>query len=67
MTDIAMCRGERGDGLVCPMKFKCHRYTAIPDGQYQSWFMVAPFVINQEGPECEHYWPMKEAQDDQHD
>ena len=36
--DITMCKA-RG----CPIKRKCKRYTAIPDSQYQSYFLKVPF------------------------
>lgn len=50
-SDITMCKGGK-----CPFKDMCHRYTALPDEQYQSYFAEPPFRIKNGKPECEMYW-----------
>ena len=50
--DITMCKA-RG----CPIKRKCKRYTAIPDSQYQSYFLKVPF--DKIKKECEYFWDNK--------
>lgn len=54
MPDICMC-GATKNMIVCPKASTCHRRTATPSKDRQSWFMVAPFDL--ETGECEHYWP----------
>ena len=49
MPDIAMC-----EGIGCPMRDACYRYTATPSEFRQSYFMDIPY--NKESGECEHYW-----------
>lgn len=50
MPDITMCKGDD-----CPFKEKCHRYTAEPE-EYQSYFLVPPFTIENGKPDCEMFW-----------
>lgn len=50
MPDIAMC-----SGVDCPMKEKCHRFTAKPD-EYQSYFSIPPFKKEHGKPDCEFFW-----------
>ncbi len=59
MADITKCQG-----VNCPMKESCYRYTA-PSSEYrQSWFMSVPLGLVIEGlemtPECPEYWDNKE-------
>lgn len=51
MTDISKCRGEL-DGVVCPLRERCVRWTAIPDAHWQS--MVMPTEI---GDKCRLWIP----------
>jgi hypothetical protein len=46
MPDITMCQG-----IGCPYKEKCYRFTAKPS-DYQSYFMTPPI---KEG-KCDMYW-----------
>lgn len=48
MPDITMC-----EGLECPLKESCYRYTATPNEFRQSYFLEIPL---KEDGECEHYW-----------
>lgn len=50
-NNITMCKGGK-----CPFKDMCHRYTAIPDEIYQSWFVKPPFKIKKGKPECDMFW-----------
>ncbi len=47
MTDIAMCLGDR-----CNAKDECHRYTAKPDGLWQSWLSTVP---SKDGKACDYF------------
>lgn len=49
MSDITKCRG-----WGCPERWRCYRYTAVPDEYRQSWFMQVPFT----GKGCDQYWPL---------
>lgn len=49
--DITMCKGGK-----CPFKDMCHRYTALPDELYQSYFTTPPFKIDKGKPSCQMYW-----------
>jgi len=57
--DICMCRGED-----CPDREHCHRYTAAPTLDWQSYFVVSPGGKNTENGlfHCEHFWPAKESE-----
>lgn len=69
MPDIAMCAGERFfrtvkdengipvdvEAVICPLRETCWRYTAPPNGEYQT-YMFPPFKDN----ECDYYWPTKD-------
>lgn len=46
-----MCKGEN-----CPLKSKCFRYTAIPNLERQSYFLVSPVEDNI----CEYFLSNKE-------
>ena len=46
MADISMCAG-----IGCPMRDRCHRFTA-PKSFYQSYLNRTP----DENGECEGYW-----------
>ncbi|AFM54676.1 hypothetical protein P12024L_16 [Nonlabens phage P12024L] len=37
MPDISMCRST-----VCKARLSCYRFTATPNGQYQSYFNFTP-------------------------
>ena len=56
--DITMC-----EGVNCPKKHSCWRFTANPTPYYQSYFTHAPFINDGEFS-CEYYWPIKSEQDD---
>lgn len=47
MPDITMCRAERDDKLICPMREKCYRFTAKPNEFRQSYFIHAPWTFAQ--------------------
>jgi hypothetical protein len=47
MPDISMCSG---DG--CPIKERCHRFTATPNEYRQSYFVNPPY----ENGKCVYYW-----------
>ena len=47
MPDITMCPGTN-----CPHKISCHRYTAKPCEDWQSYFTEAPIKDGK----CEYYW-----------
>lgn len=38
MPDMCMCQGKD-----CPMKLKCYRFKAVPNGLWQSYFTKPPF------------------------
>lgn len=40
MPDITMCLGTPGGRFkpLCPIRYQCYRYTAIPTPQWQSYF-----------------------------
>ena len=50
MADISMCKNER-----CPLKSKCHRYTATPCPYRQSY---GNFPEPKDG-KCEYFWNNK--------
>lgn len=50
-SDITMCKGGG-----CPFKEMCHRYTALPDELYQSYFVKPPFKITKGKPSCEMFY-----------
>ena len=54
MPDITMC-----DGVNCPLKMKCYRFLAKPDG-LQSYFVDTPY--DQETQQCEHYCEYKQKE-----
>ncbi len=47
MCDITMCLGKE-----CPLRDKCFRYRAFPDG-LQSYFITSPY----ENGECDRFVP----------
>jgi len=59
VCDITMCCN-----YDCPLKGKCYRYRAVPDGDYQS-FALFKFCDTspQNQTECDHFWPVDEAKD----
>ena len=48
MPDITMC-----EGMNCPHKEACYRYTATPSEFMQSYFMNSPI---EESGRCTYYW-----------
>lgn len=50
MPDITMC-----EGTDCPVKEKCHRFTAKPD-EYQAYFVDAPGETKDGKFTCNMYW-----------
>lgn len=56
MADITMCAGaDEKRNLVCPMRDKCHRFTAKANEYRQAYFTVVPY----EDPECAEFWDNK--------
>jgi hypothetical protein len=49
--DITMCSGDK-----CPLKEKCVRFTANPNGHRQSYFMSPPFTIKDKLFNCDFLW-----------
>jgi hypothetical protein len=47
MPDITMC-----EGLECPLKENCYRYTATPNEHRQSYFAEIPYKDGK----CEYHW-----------
>ena len=50
MPDITMCKGTE-----CPVKEKCHRFTAKPD-EYQAYFLDIPGKTEDNKFTCNMYW-----------
>ena len=48
--DITIC-----NGLNCPLKEKCYRFTAPKGERMQSW-IKAPFKIDKGKFDCEMFW-----------
>lgn len=53
MSDITMC-----EGIDCPIRSKCYRYTAIPN-YYQYYFNKTPFEYDY----CDKFISKKEEED----
>jgi hypothetical protein len=51
MSDITMCSGEG-----CPLKEKCHRFTAVKNLDRQSFFVKPPFEIDKKKFTCKMFW-----------
>lgn len=55
MADITMC-----NVTDCPVKEKCHRFTADANPYRQSWFTEPPFEIYDNGGgikmKCDMFW-----------
>ena len=47
MADISKC-----EGLDCPLKETCYRYTSYPDEDYQAYLIPIDYLDG----ECEMYW-----------
>jgi hypothetical protein len=47
MSDITKC-----EGLFCPVKESCYRFTAEPNEYRQAYFSTPPF----ENSTCKMYW-----------
>jgi hypothetical protein len=56
MADITMCTGIRHDGVRCPMRDKCYRFTAPPGPVVQSWLVGAPFTMDLHDQEPQTMW-----------
>lgn len=53
MSDITMC-----EGIDCPIRSRCYRYTAIPD-YYQFYYIQTPFEYDY----CEKFISEKDEND----
>jgi len=55
MPDISMCKTEE-----CPLHETCYRFTATPNGHWQSYFAgdprTTPKLKGKEDKECNFYW-----------
>jgi hypothetical protein len=51
MSDITMCPGNG-----CPIKEKCHRFTANTNEMWQSYFLDVPGKIENDKFSCDMYW-----------
>jgi hypothetical protein len=60
MSDISKCNGVNKEGVICPKREKCHRYTSEGDKIWQSW-IEAPFVLDHEF-NCELFWGIQSQQ-----
>ena len=49
MADITKC-----DGVGCPLKEACYRFTAVDNEYGQSYFIETPY--NKETKTCEYLW-----------
>lgn len=61
MADITKCSGEG-----CTRKSSCYRYLA-PADDFQSMFIEPPFTQTLDNQECEHYWEVKQKEDEYRD
>lgn len=53
MPDISKCSGED-----CEVRDTCYRFTSKPSEYRQSYFTIAPFIVNNCRQVCEYYWPI---------
>ncbi len=60
MPDITKCTGQ---GIDCPLKEDCWRYTA-PSDEWQSYFAEMPY--DKEKRECKHFWAHNKLRYAQH-
>lgn len=61
MPDISMCNGIKCRS-VCPLKDNCYRYRAVPCEFRQSYFMNAPFTINEDlTVTCDYFSKIREG------
>ena len=51
MSDITMC-----PSTDCPVKDKCHRFTANKNELWQSYFLDVPGKIENDKFTCDMYW-----------
>lgn len=51
MTDISMCQG-----IDCPIKEKCRRFTAKPNPQWQSYIIQNELMGDYKNGKCLEYW-----------
>jgi len=55
MSDITMCKGQMLE-ITCQRKESCYRFTAIPNEYRQSYYSVAPLIIDEnKQQQCSHY------------
>ena len=54
MPDITMCQG-----IGCPMRASCHRFTATADIYGQSYFVAPPY--ERASGACERFWTNQET------
>jgi hypothetical protein len=54
MADITKC-----EGIDCPLKENCYRFTANDNEYRQSYFMTTPI----KNGECDHFWEDISKQD----
>ena len=60
MSDISKCNGVNKEGVICPKRENCYRYTSEGDNFWQSW-IEAPFVLDHEF-KCELFWGIQSQQ-----
>lgn len=53
MPDISMCENQK-----CPSRKSCQRYTAIPNGYWQTY---ADFEVEEGDDKCEYYLDNKKT------
>lgn len=54
MTEYTKC-----EGIGCPLKQKCYRFTAPSDGEYQSWSgFYKDLKETENGVECDYFIPI---------
>ena len=46
--------GTKCEGLNCPLKEKCYRFTAPTNDLWQSYFSTPPY--NEKTDECDYFW-----------
>jgi hypothetical protein len=66
MPDITMCMGLKFDNFsaLCPKRLFCHRYTATPTPNRQSYYRDAPFDLVTK--ECDHFWENERGKKNEH-
>lgn len=54
MTDICKC-----EGIDCPIKETCRRYTAKANPQWQSYIVQCELIGDYKNGKCLEYWEWK--------